>query len=401
MHPLIEIRNQRGVALPLALLGLVIVSFLVTAAIVTSGSEVLSSSAHQQGTTALYKADGLLERYVARKADKALSLSDSLSPTPPGGDSKWGFRFDVARLYTRLDTLPGDTLAQNQTYSVLASPDDKRGRSVGVLVPTSRRAKMFAVNMPAALTVGGNVDVAGASTISDGRNTGCGAAPNAVQATKGSSITRQGQAVIEGKADTASFDKSELIDRYLGGQTLAQSAADAKIKFAAGEFAGKASSLDQLSLPKPQTDKYNWGCPSADACALVLGNESNLAYYPTIAIDAGGGKVQIDGNHGQGILIIHNGSAEFKGSFMFKGIILVEKDVVIQGNSSLGGVKIDGTVMALGQNSSVADNVSGSATITYNRCVVETMTNPINIPRVLSAPQRFLERPHSWFEVIR
>ena len=57
--------GERGVALPLALLGLVGVSLIVTTALLTSSTEYAISSAHQDATRALYIAEGGLQAYVA------------------------------------------------------------------------------------------------------------------------------------------------------------------------------------------------------------------------------------------------------------------------------------------------------------------------------------------------
>jgi hypothetical protein len=120
-----------------------------------------------------------------------------------------------------------------------------------------------------------------------------------------------------------------------------------------------------------------------------------------VSIDANGGKVVLEGDHGQGVLVIHNGSLEIKGNVNYSGIIVVEQDLVVQGTGGGGGVKIEGAVVALGENSTVQDNVSGNATIIFNRCVTVEALEGANAHRLAAAPQTFPSQTSSWFEYIR
>jgi hypothetical protein len=58
-------RGEGGIALPLALLGLVSMSLLATTALITSSTELAISTAHRSATAALYSAEGGLQAYVA------------------------------------------------------------------------------------------------------------------------------------------------------------------------------------------------------------------------------------------------------------------------------------------------------------------------------------------------
>lgn len=396
------IADEKGVALPLALLGLVAASIVVTTALVTSSTEVALSRAHQDAVAGLYVAEGALEQFVARKAALAAAGTDSLHPVTDDARIA-GTLVTAARLHEIIFQTADDTIRQNSTFSLLGRPSSGRGRSVGVLVGTQRKAKLFKVDVNAGLTVGGDISVSGSSVISDGRNAVCdsAAAPNALQVTQGSTIKREGNAKIEGKADTATFSKEELVTRMLGGMTLPEAARYATIKFAPGEYSSKARSYDGSAV-RDRNHKYNWGCPAGHGCATVVGNEANRGYYPTVAIDAGGGTVVIEGDHGQGVLIIYNGSVQIKGNLTYQGIVLVEKDLLIEGTGgSSGGVKVEGAVLALGQNSTVQDNASGNAVITYNKCIITDAQAAANTQRLASAPQAFPARTYGWFEVVR
>lgn len=400
---MLNISNRRGVALPLALLGLVIVSFLVTSAIVTSGSELVVSSTHQTATSALYGADGAVERYVGLKSAAAATSSDSLSPTLSQPQLLGGFNMHVARLSSSTQTASG-VMSQRQLYSVIARPADGRGRSVGALIRTARDVKLFSLTVTSGLSVGGDISITGTSAISDGRNTTCGvAAQNAVEVSSGSTITQGGSSTVEGNKVVMDYTKAQMVERLLGGLTIQEAVAYASVKFGPGEYNQRSRSWDNTTGPRPRDHKYNWGCPanSGLACTTATGNESNVTYYPMVAIDANNGTVAIEGDHGQGVLIVYNGSATIKGNMVFQGIIVVERDLTVQGTSSGGGVKIEGAIVALGENSTVEDNTSGNATVIYNQCINAKAQEEANAQRLAMAPQMFPNRTTSWFELIQ
>src|SRR5688500_17498727 len=95
------VRNERGVALPLALLGLVSVSLLVTTALVTSSTELAISGAHQDATAALYTAEGGLQAYVAQNGTTLQNDAGdaAFDYTPPGGGPR--VRLSVTHMGTQ------------------------------------------------------------------------------------------------------------------------------------------------------------------------------------------------------------------------------------------------------------------------------------------------------------
>lgn len=393
------IRDRRGIALPLALLGLVIVSFLVVTAIVTSGAELTGSSTHQRATASLYESEAALEQYVATKAAGGAARSDSLSPTKPAGDPLiGGFAMHVGRLFSDVDTVDRK-LYQSQLYSVVAAPAGARGRSVGAFIETKREAEIFLLDVKAGVTVGGDAVVGGNAVISDGSNNleACDAAPaeHAIQVAAGSSITQKGSSQIIGTADTATFQKTEMVQQILGGLTIQQAVALATVKMKKSEF-NKAPRSHDSGVPRLRSNPFNWGCPAGQNCSTIAANQDNVNYHPMVAIDAEGGKVTISGDHGQGVLIIHNGSAEISGNMVYHGIVVVERDLMVRGT-----VRIQGAIVSLGSNSTVEDDLTGTATVTYNRCANTKAQESANEQRLLNAAQLFPSRTSNWFERIQ
>jgi hypothetical protein len=394
--------DERGFAFPLALLGLIVVTLLVTTALLTSSTEYAMSQAHADAAVDLYAVDGAAQRYLGLKsASAALSPpADSLYPVLEDGTVD-GFLMSVTELQNTGVMKVGTDLVQDQTYALVAEPAGRPGRKVSMMVRTRRTAVPFALNVAAGLTVGGDVKVTGSSVISDGRDaSGCDPAlkaENALQVTAGSTITRQGAAKIVGSADTASYDKGELMAQVMGHLTLDQLAERANVRFAAGTFGGKPSSTSSGS-PRPKTDKYNWGCPSTESCADVPGNYANTKYFPIVDIDAGGSTIGITGSHGQGILIVRNGSLNITGNFVYRGIVLVEKDLSVKGAG--GDMKLEGAVISFGKNSTVDDLASGNSVIRFNQCSVSDAESGANELLMTTAPQIFRGPAFAWMEVL-
>lgn len=383
--------DRRGVALPIALLGLVVVSLLVTAALLTSSTELALSSAQREGSRSLYDADAAIERFVAQQADAGVLRPDTTYASP---DARYNVRV------TRLANLSGSGSTatwQNETFALVATPVNGRGRMVGAMVSTSKILRKFNTNITAGATSGGDVKIQGNATISNGRGTACGdTANNALEVTQGSKVTLAGTPNIVGGIDTTSYTKDSLVARVLGGTSLDSLAKYAQIKFgprfSKPTFTGRVNA--DLSTPKD----YNWGCPGGMGLTCAA---KDTAYYPLIAIDAGGGSVTINGDYGQGILVVVNGSLQLQGNLMFKGIILVEKDLSVGGGQGQYDGKIQGAVISLGQSSTVEDNVGGTAVITYDKCSITAAQDAFNGNNLSNQRQTFNVGTFAWFEVVR
>src|SRR5688572_11463397 len=123
-------RDERGVALPLALLGLVTVSLLVTTALVTSSTELAISGAHRDATEGLYSAEGGLQAYVAERGTTAQNDAGQGEFTfaPAAGGPR--VRVSVVQLGSRLN--PDQT--RLRLLNVMARPAANGGRTVSALI---------------------------------------------------------------------------------------------------------------------------------------------------------------------------------------------------------------------------------------------------------------------------
>jgi hypothetical protein len=296
-------------------------------------------------------------------------------------------------------TLADGSMERRETYSLIASPQNGRGRSVGALIETTRTASAISLNIDSGLTLGTNTTVTGSATISDGSSAGAACdsatAAAAIRHADDTDITLQGSGSdIYGSIVQDSRNAEELMQHVLNGHSIEDLTNLAHIKFGPmftqPSFAGNPG--------QTATDvKYRWGCPSQ----LVAGcSAAQASYFPTVVIDANGAEVEIMNYHGQGILVIRNGDVHIRGSFNYMGIVLVEGKLRVTGTP-----RLEGAVIAMGDeaviNPGEESETSGTSLIRYNRCQVVNAQRGLTL-NSLDFTEQTMDMPtFAWFEVVR
>lgn len=402
-----RVADERGVALPLALLGLVAVSLLVTTALVTSANEVALSSAHQRGAQALYNADEALEGFVATRAASAHTInqarleSNNWTYTVSDGTV---YRIFVGELY-RTETVSPTTASRAETFSIVAEPDDRRGRTVGAMISVTRTANPQQVNVNSGLTLAVNTMVGGNATISDGSDgaAGCTQAPGQHAITHANEVNVE----IKGNASDITGDiyrdaqnAAGLISYIFNGQTVDDLVQYASIRF--GPEFGQPPYENAKTPSSSNTEaNYNWGCP-VNLMAQVSRTcpAGSASYFPVVAIDAAGGIVDITGDHGQGTLIVVNGTLRVRGNFLYEGIIIAEGVTQISGTP-----RIEGAVITMGDSTAIDPDdeatTTGTSVIRFNQCAVTSAQQGLAAGALDVAEQIFNNRTAGWFEVVR
>lgn len=396
--------DQRGVALPIALLGLVVVSLMVTAALLTSSTEMALSSAHRDGTRSLYQADAALEGFVASRAQAVSAGQTGLRPDTTYTYTLSGagdFAVEVSRLVNRT-TSSGSSRTQTEVFSLVTEPPGGRGRSVGAFISTTKTWKIIDNNIDEGVATGGGIVNSGNSKISakSALCTNEGSSGVAVRFT--SDVTQAEKAKldmskIEGDTATlASVSSSQLIQHALGGATRNDILATATIKFGYGGAPAYDESKKASSITYPVPDKYNWGCPSQ---LVTCDSAEDVAKVPTIAINAGGKTIGLQGDHGQGILYLYNGNLKITGKFVFSGAIIIDGGHFEISGTGTEGTKIEGSLLSTG---GLKDSrISGDAVVNYNSCAIAAVENAFNNNAGANASQIFNPATYAWFEVLR
>jgi hypothetical protein len=293
---------------------------------------------------------------------------------------------------------------------------------VGALLRVTRTLVNARLNVNAGFTSGGNVNVGGSAKVSDGSTgqVGCDSAKTqySVEVTAGSTVT-SGSTNLEGSSHVSTTTKAGLQQSVLGMSLDSLAMQTAGIKFgpmftAAGKCPDRTGGVcptwpnnvrpnDGDYAVTGADSIYNWGCPRDD-----IGNESCTTAGETrfviVAIDASNlndSTVKLNGDWGQGVLMIVNGTLEIQGNFVFRGIVLVDRDLKVTGGNGPYLGKLEGTVVAFGENSTVTDNVLGNATIRYNRCSINDAQNAMN-NKLIDQMQQVMSAPlFAWYELVR
>jgi hypothetical protein len=405
--------GNKGIALPLALLGLVAVTLLVTTLLLTSGTEFAVSSSQRDAGRSLFGASGALEDYVATQA-----ASGAINRFVEGPDTHTFDGVDYTLTLAQLASVRNFTSSsatQRETWSLLAVPE--RGRGVGGLIRVTRTVTNARLNVNAGFTSGGNVHVGGSAVVSNGAGqVGCDSVKSSysVQVTAGSTVNA-GANNLQGVANTSTVTKAALMQSVLGMSLDSLALQTAQIKFGpmfttarmcpdrsggvCPTWPNNVRPSHTYSLTTADS-VYNWGCPvghiGSNSCSTA-----GAARFVVVAIDGNGTDVKLNGDWGQGVLMILNSTLEIQGNFVFRGIVLVDKDLKITGGNGPYVGKMEGTVVAFGENSQVTDNVLGNATIRYNRCSINDAQNALNNRRLDDMPQVLGNPVFAWYELVR
>lgn len=437
--------NQRGIALPLALLGLVAITLMVTTALVSGATESAISGAQQSASKRLYLADGGLEAYLLSRVQLVASGAD-LRPLRPRRDSLNingnVVNVNVSRLRRTQVRIPAvvngaglitspETFQRTETFSLIATPK-VGGRSVGAMYSTLTSWSTANLNINSAgavaasvLRIPGNsgamsgVDQSGCTDINDGASGGT----NALSISDSVRLELDTARVLESVSGAAKvvntgLTRAEFALQILGGMTPEDLARGADIRWGDSLPGPGGTRIAGLPIqngkiePAPSNARpsaLNWGC--ANTQEKLEGRQSGITcnavadtgYYPVIAVDAPEGSAfKIQGS-GQGFLIVF-GDADLR-DLNFFGVVIVTGDVQLNGTGYIGGAFVALGDATLGREFQQGDpdevDWMGQTFVRFNRCGLNAAQAALAGGGERAAAQSFANRSLSWFEVVR
>jgi hypothetical protein len=364
------VRNERGMALAIAIFALVVVGALVAGAFFAGTQESRTAENNRR----LQKAFGVTEAGVneviadwdpsIRNVGKLYPVDSQIIPDTAGRTPyhTGAFAGNIYKLNGELYLVDISGRDSQSIKSTLKSAS-ARQRMGGLL-----RIRTVNFGIQGALTTRGGVKLAGNAAV-DGRDhipTEWGAAncdttgdttkagirtPDSTQVTGAAGHTYGNPAIREDTSVKASTFKQ------FGDIDYATLAAMANIILPSGNYKTNPS-FAAGSCKK--TDLLNWGdgMNRTSAC----GN-----YFPIIHITDSTASTTLNGDQGQGILLV-DGDLSIQGSYQFYGLVLIRGSLKTAGGGSTDA-HFWGAVMAANVDLEL-NSFTGNATLNYSKCAI-------------------------------
>jgi hypothetical protein len=385
MHSPTPGRQRRGFALAMALMAIVVIGAMV------AGGYLASLQYYRMGRNALVEQRAMAATELG--LDSAYAMWSRTWNTQPVGtvttlayratDGSW---VDTVRI-TKLNQLGLLFVSEGRAggNSTPISARRRAGMLVRLDMPNVRQ--LGALTTRGTVSIGGSTAISGLDTTFSGWNcppTGSGVAGVAVPSF--SNLSYGGNcaagACISGSPLVSITSAAADTNTYFSyGNLKWQQLVAMADKSASGTLTGVGPSTTVVGgVTTCNTgDNKNWGDPGRAAPPGAC-----EGYFPVIYAP---GDVSINGNKGQGVLLV-NGNLSIQGGFVFYGQVIVRGSVKLTGN----GNHIYGGVMAASViDSTDASKLAGNSSIHYSKCALTSVfVSAVNGAR---APQR------SWIEL--
>ena len=370
------LKNERGIALAIAIVALVVVGALVAGALFAGTQEQRAGENARRAMTSFGVAEeGVYD--IIRGWDNHSATYTALYPFPADSPATSSVVIDTTTSASKTGRYSGTLFKFNdQLYLIDVTAQDNmslagriRGGGASQRLGLLVRIKPLTLGTPAALVSGGANVLSGNATIIGNDQiptgwTGCGLTDSAgagVRTQTTNTVTFTGRPTVVG--NPAVLKDPTLADSSFsayGDVTYNQLASRANITLAGQDFS--TTIAPSLSGGTCNTNvRTNWGSPSdpTGPCGQ---------YFPIIHIT--GTSAAISGQQGQGVLLV-DGSLDVQGGFQFFGVVIIKGKLRTSGG---GGTPAHfwGTMMVQDSValSDTTNTITGNANILYSKCAI-------------------------------
>ncbi|MGQ0701552.1 MAG: hypothetical protein ACT4PM_00290 [Gemmatimonadales bacterium] len=352
--------NERGIALLMALVAIVVIGGLITGTFFAGRVELGSGRSALWSAQAQEAAEGGL---TAAFADWNVTWNGY----EIGGDSAQAVAFPIAgnsgvRYFQTVRRLSGGLYL----ISTRGEKVDRDGQVVAtrLLAQLGKLLRRW-IDIRAAVTSRGSTRVGGNATI-DGRNASppgwpaCGG-PDLAGIRTNAEVIVNGSPEIYGSPPTVEHDP-EVVDSIF---TVPFDAILplANITLTPGTYNSMNPTVTGSPPVCDRTNTMNWGEPNRDESSVVACYD----YFPIIHSP---GELHLTGGRGQGIRLVA-GDRQKQGGFEFTGIVLVRGKVITTANSS----KVTGAILAENVDLGDVTSFGGTPVVAYSKCAVDAALN--------------------------
>jgi hypothetical protein len=355
-------RSESGIALPIAIFGLVVVGALVAGAFFAGGQEQRLAENARRVTQSFGVAEAGLAEQV-RQWDPVAYNQQAVYPrdsapvatitAPFGTGSYGGYVYKLNDNLFLTDIVGSDTASRTGRL---------RGSGARQRLGLLTRIRPLDIDIQASLTTQGDVEVRGNSEVNGNDKTptdwlSCdppGAALAAVRTSESGNVGRDGQGAIIGTVLRDPTLTASTFTQY-DDVTFEDLVARAQVELPGGTYRVEPTLTGGRCN---RANPTNWG--DGQVPTSPCGR-----YFPVIYIN---GDLTINGVQGQGILLVR-GNLHVQGSLEFFGIAIALGEFTTAGGGT-SSAHFWGGVMA--QNASLdTQNITGHATLNYSRCAIE------------------------------
>ena len=344
-------RDERGLALVLSLIAMVVIAALISGVFVASRQEMAGGRSAVRSAQATEAAEAGLNDMVANWSvayNKYGIYGDSVFPSVTVGPSS-----RYSQVLTRMGggkyllRVRGDQLGA--TGNVIATR--YLGRYLRLAIPYLD--VQAAVTAQDGLTAGGNIDITGFDT-NPPNWTGCAPGVDKGGARSAGTVTSHGASSVVGTPPEIENDAS-LVDSVF---TVPFNALKdmATLTLAGGTYTGMAPTITGSPSRCNSANTNNWGEPFAAPAAGVI--DQCQGYFPIIYSP---GSMVVNTGRGQGILLVA-GDLNIQGNFIFDGIVIVLGSLQTHGT----GNKVTGAALTMG----VSTSIVGNPDVFYSSCAI-------------------------------
>jgi hypothetical protein len=355
-------RDERGMALAVAIFALVVVGAMIAGAFFAGTQEQRVGENQRRLQQSFGVAEAgvqerimtwdptLLNRRAQYPADSVVIGPDAVAPGGTG--SYGGYSYRLGPNIFLIDVTGRDT---RSAAGAVAGGGGARQR-IGMIA----RIAPVEFGIKASLTTQGAVSVGGNATISGADQNPWASCdppgpPQAGVRDQGGSVGTTGAGTVTGSPPVVNDPTiADSTFTKFGGATYASLASRANIRISGGNI-NTAPRVTNGVCDK--TDPYNWG--DGDNPAAPCGN-----YFPIIHVQ---GHMTINNTQGQGILLV-DGDLTVNGSWNFYGIVIIQGDLKTAGGGT-SDAHFWGGVMAKNADLST-QNLNGHATLNFSSCSI-------------------------------
>lgn len=344
-------RDERGLALVLSLIAMVVIAALISGVFVASRQEMAGGRSSIKATQATEAAEAGLNDMVANWSvaynTHAIDVDVAFPAVSVGPNGRYSQVLTRMKGGKYLLRVRGDQFGA--AGNVIATR--YLGRYLRLAIPTIDI--QAAVTAQDGLTAGGNIDITGFDT-NPPNWTGCAPGVNKAGARSGDDVNVHGASSVIGTPPYIEDDLS-LVDSVFTGP-FNRLKAMATLTLPGGTYNGMTPTVTGSPSRCDVANTNNWGEPFAAPAAGVIA--PCQGYFPIIYSP---GDIVVNAGRGQGILLVA-GNLNIQGNFIFDGIVIALGSLQTAGT----GNKVTGAVLTMGQSISIV----GNPDIYYSSCAI-------------------------------